>query len=81
MQSAANPFSSTMAWTEILKVKAIARQVSLGCTMYESGVGVGSGVSVAVGARSVGVVEGMAVRVGVSVSSGSAMLPVRLSAR
>ena len=49
--------------------------------MYESGVGEGSGEAVTVGNANVGVVVGGIVWVGVLVSTVSAMLPVRLSAR
>lgn len=58
VQSADNPFSVTMLMTEVLKVKAMARQVSFSCTVYENGVGDGSGEAVRVGNANVGVVVG-----------------------
>ena len=70
-QAAGNSFSKTMLWIETPNLKAIDEQVSPSATLYENGVGDGSGVLVVVGVTGVGVFVGVGVIVTVGVSVGA----------
>ena len=63
------------------KVYAIAPQLSPDLTVYDNGVGVGSGGKVAVGSSDVGVSEGVGDEVEVGPAVGSTIPPVTFRAK